>query len=136
MIKTLEWHQREFMAFVQQEMVRRTRNAAMFVQEQMVKSISRSQPTFRAASGRVTGLSPSAPGEPPKMVSRDLRNSIRHKVISTREGVIGIVGVFDPTISKQARFLEFGTSKMAARPFMKRAVFNHTRQIFRFLGEA
>lgn len=63
--------------------------------------------------------SPSAPGEPPAVVTSLLKNSISHRIEEDEEGrPSGVVG----TSVEYAWHLEFGTSKMKPRPFLVRAV--------------
>ena len=57
----------------------------------------------------------SAPGEPPAVVTRDLRGSIQASIEGTGRSVLGKV----KASAKHALPLEFGTRRMAARPFMK-----------------
>ncbi|HQM02115.1 MAG TPA: HK97 gp10 family phage protein [Ruminococcus flavefaciens] len=58
--------------------------------------------------------SPSAPGEPPAVVTGRLRASITHRVQVESGEVAGYVG----TNVEYAPDLEFGTSKILPRPFM------------------
>ena len=58
--------------------------------------------------------SPSAPGEPPAVVTGTLRASITHRLEEEDGDTVGYVG----TNVEYAPYLEFGTSRMAARPFM------------------
>ena len=60
--------------------------------------------------------SPSAPGEAPAVVTGTLRASIAHQVVEEDEQVVGYVGI--PSSVPYAKHLEFGTSRMAARPFL------------------
>ena len=54
--------------------------------------------------------------------------------IGARGNVIeGIVGVKRGK-AFYAKFLEFGTSKMAARPFLRPAIFNNAREIVRIIA--
>lgn len=69
----------------------------------------------KISRGNRGGGNPSDPGEPPKVVTGKLRSSIDHVI---RRGVTedqGIVG----TNNEYAPALEFGTSKMAPRPFFR-----------------
>ncbi|KPL70174.1 hypothetical protein ADN00_18920 [Ornatilinea apprima] len=59
----------------------------------------------------------SAPGEPPAVDSGNLANSIQSEVSMQANGPRGVVF----TNTEYAVGLEFGTRKMAARPFMKPA---------------
>lgn len=66
------------------------------------------------AQEHMTPESPSAPGEPPAVVTGTLKASIAHRVEDEDGQTVGIVG----TGVEYARPLEFGTSRMAARPFL------------------
>lgn len=69
-------------------------------------------------SGSISGKGhiPSLPGEPPNADTRELDTSIETKIISQTNPTVH-VEAFAP----HALPLEVGTSKMAARPFMKPA---------------
>ena len=70
--------------------------------------------------------SPSAPGQPPGVVTGTLRNSIFANVRITGKNRATIeVG----TRVKYAGFLEYGTSRMAPRPFMRNSIAKITPQI-------
>lgn len=65
-----------------------------------------------------------------------LKSAIGHQVTKGNFQVEGLVGVrhgFKRT--HVARFLEFGTSKMQARPFMRRAVFENKERIMAIFGK-
>lgn len=66
------------------------------------------------AKENMTPESPSAPGEPPAVVTGTLRASITHRVEEEGAETVGYVG----TNVEYAKPLEFGTSRMAARPFL------------------
>jgi len=66
--------------------------------------------------GNKTGKTPSSPGEPPRRRTGRLSGSIAHEVDWPK--LIARVG----TNLRYAKFLELGTSKMAARPFIRPAV--------------
>ena len=63
-----------------------------------------------------TGDQSSPPGQPPHLVTGEFAGSISHEFED--EGLTGIVGTNDPV----GRWLEFGTSKMAARPWLRPAL--------------
>ena len=65
--------------------------------------------------GRGTRFS-SPPGDPPFKRTGTLQGAIRMSRISARSYVIGV-----GRKAYYARYLEFGTAKMAARPFLRRA---------------
>jgi len=90
--------------------------------------------SFKPGSGRVYRRGSkihraSAPGEPPAVDTGRLRSSITHQVKAEGKKVIGRIG----TNVEYARSLEFGTNKMAARPFLRPIVINNRREIIRQL---
>jgi HK97 gp10 family phage protein len=56
----------------------------------------------------------SAPGDPPAVDTGRLRGSTQSEVMATSSGAFGIVSVN----TEYAAYLEFGTEKIAPRPFM------------------
>ena len=60
-----------------------------------------------------TGKNPSLPGEPPKKVTANLHDNIAYQV----QGSSVFVGVRE--VVKYALGLEYGTSKMAPRPWLR-----------------
>lgn len=101
------------------------------------QSLSRSQPLRVSASGEtVTGLDPSKPGEPPKMVTLRLRKSMTSKVRRTQREIIGSYGtnLKDETGFSYPRALELGTVKMAPRPFLRPPLKTQRRQILEILS--
>jgi len=70
-----------------------------------VKSVGRFQPTKTSAKGTKRGLDPSREGEPPKVVTAQLRQSIQGSV--RRLSATKIEGVLTAAIEYAAR-LEFG----------------------------
>lgn len=72
---------------------------------------------------------PSKPGEPPAVDTGRLRSSITHDVKVEGDEVIGLVG----TATEYGLYLELGTNKMAARPFLRPAVFNNKDEIIKQL---
>lgn len=69
----------------------------------------------------------SAPGQPPAVDTGRLRASITHEVRKEGDQIVGLVG----TNVEYAPHLEFGTNKMAARPFLRPALFNNVPEIKR-----
>jgi HK97 gp10 family phage protein len=67
----------------------------------------------------------SSPGDPPGKLSGKLRKSIRYKAIKEDGEHVLIVGSND----FKANWLEFGTSKMAARPFLFPTIDKHKSEI-------
>lgn len=64
---------------------------------------------------------PSMPGNPPAVDTGNLKNTIRYDVYKNEKEVYGVVGTTqkDPDYGN---YLEFGTSKMAPRPWLKPAM--------------
>lgn len=57
----------------------------------------------------------SAPGEPPAVDTGKLKNSIRSEQIAVTKAIVS-------ASAEYAAYLEFGTRRMAARPYMRPAV--------------
>lgn len=89
------------------------------------QEISVGQATRRTASGTLVGLEPSKPGYPPHVLTGRLRQSIAHAVTFEGQAVVGKVG----TNVEYAPFLEFGTRRMEARPFLRPTLFRERKRI-------
>ena len=70
----------------------------------------------------LSGQSPSSPGDPPGLDTGFLRNSVTVDSVTPTEAVIG-------PHADYAEHLEFGTSRMAARPFLRPALDEHEGEI-------
>lgn len=82
----------------------------------------------RYTKGRlVYGANPSKPGEPPHKQTGQLARSIAWE----RDGLVARVG----TNVKYSRYLELGTSRMAARPFLNRGLDEMSPQINAILSK-
>ncbi len=73
---------------------------------------------------------PSLPGRPPHKVTGSLLEGVAHEFRD--EGLTGVVGTDDPI----GRWLEFGTSKMAARPWLRPALSGVISRIEKFFGSS
>ncbi len=104
--------------------------ATVFVRDEVKKKLNRGQPTRTLRSGSVIGLDPSKPREPPKKITAQLQNSIRTKVIRRKNAIIGLV----VTNLKKGRWLEFGTSKMKPRPYLRPTLSEQRRKIGRVVA--
>jgi len=67
----------------------------------------------------------STPGQPPAKDTGTLGESIEYKVTEEGYDVVGLVG----STADYAIYLEFGTSKMAARPFLRPVLENKKKEI-------
>lgn len=78
---------------------------------------------------------PSLPGNPPAPDTGNLRNSIRYEVEVDGSEITGIIGTTqkDPPYGS---YLEYGTSKMAPRPWLKPAMEKNKEFIKKNLAQA
>jgi len=113
---SVRWYGDKFRKEIETKCLQNMETACLFLEGQIKKDISQGQP-------------PSKPGEPPHVLWGTLRRSITHEVEKSREGVIGRVG----SNEEYALFLEVGTSKMAARPFLRPGLAKNRRQIAQIL---
>lgn len=118
------------MARVGDELERNMKVAVIFVRDEVKKKLNRGQPTRTLRSGSIIGLDPSSPGEPPKKITAQLMNSIRTKVIRTTRRITGLVG----TNLKKGKWLEYGTSKMKPRPYLRPTITENRRKIGRIIA--
>ncbi len=72
----------------------------------------------------------SAPGQPPAIATSDLFKSIKISVGSEGRDIVGIVG----TDQKYGPMLEFGTRKMAPRPWLRRSFDNALPKVKQILS--
>jgi HK97 gp10 family phage protein len=81
----------------------------------------------RAAKESIVGPSNevSEPGDPPKIKTGRLRASITHRIVYEDAQVVGEVG----TNVEYGIYLEYGTSKMAPRPFLGPALDENAEEI-------
>jgi hypothetical protein len=105
----------------------------------VVKKLSIGQPVTRTKSGRLVGLGPSTPPDPPHVLTGRLRQSIAWEVERTETAVIGRVG----TNVVYARRLELGfvgtdaagrNINQAPRPYLRPSLEENRTEILRRLG--
>jgi len=77
----------------------------------------------------LSGKSPSAPGDPPGVVTGTLRRSITYEVERDAKGVTGRVG----TNLIYSLPLEFGCSRFSARPFLRPGLEKNKKEIAKIL---
>lgn len=92
----------------------------------------------KSMRGTGTPHIPSPPGEPPAVMTGKLRASITHEVLTRKEveGRVGIRGGTDPDTKNYGFYLEFGTSKMRKRPYLKPALNNNLNTISAKINDA
>ena len=79
-----------------------------------------------------SGAAPSAPGEPPARVTGELLDSVAYEVIESDRGLVVSVGAAAP----YAQALEYGTRRMAPRPFLRPSLAEMEEEIARIFKVA
>ena len=85
--------------------------------ERTAKTLMRDTPIDESKT-YARGHHPSQPGEAPAPDTGTLMRSVTHSVEATFDGAEGNVG----SNLEYAKYLEYGTSKMRARPFLSQAI--------------
>lgn len=112
----MEWHGDEFIKNLEQQLGDNLEKAAIYLKDRVKEAVNQSQPYERYIGENgvyYKGDDPSEPGEAPKKITGTLQRSITHKMSTDRQHAY--VG----SNLDYAYYLEFGTSKMAARPFLR-----------------
>lgn len=112
----IEWNGDQFLQDVERQLGDNLEKAAIYFKEQVKLAINRSQDRERSvgeAGVYYKGLDPSQPGEPPKKLVGFLQRSIAHAMSPDRQQAY--VG----TNLDYGLYLELGTSKMEARPYLR-----------------
>lgn len=86
-------------------------------------------------NNKTIGHNPSLPGNAPAPDTGNLRNSIRYEVHNEGKTIYGIVGTTqkDPPYGE---YLEYGTSKMAPRPWLRPAMIKNEDWVRRSITKA
>ena len=131
-VRIVSWNPTNAINLIGLEMERRLERAALLVERTAIQKISRGQPVRRLPGGRLVGLSPSLPGEPPKVLYGRLRQSIGHIVRRVGNVVVALVG----SNVVYARALELGRPpNLAARPYLRPSLDENQAEIAAILGE-
>jgi len=121
-VSTIKWDLQKAQGAALLALERGITRATLLLESRVVDSINIGQPVKRLKSGRLVGLDPSKPGEPPHVLYGRLKQSITHQVEVAEKEVIGRVG----TNVEYARALELGFEgkgrKLAARPYLRPAL--------------
>ena len=117
-VELRNWRGKDLEALAKLTMAKRLEAAAILLQNEIKQDIS--EPSNK-------GATPSAPGEPPHKDTGRLRASISREI--NAEELIARVG----SNLAYAKFLELGTVKMAARPFLRKAFWEHMDKLKRIL---
>lgn len=110
----IKWNGPQVVASTEIEVRKRLTACAILVSNQAKRLISTPYPP------------PSVPEEPPHRRTGRLRSSVTYEV-KDRTAFVG-------TNVKYGRWLELGTSKIAARPWLRRALIEMTPQIMKIMG--
>jgi phage gpG-like protein len=123
MADNLNWQGDRAVAQIKAELHRRVQMASVVVYNQARELVSKEGaaiPSKRRGKLKY-GKMPSRPGEPPHVQTGNLRRMIAFEV----RGLIGRVGTNVP----YARILELGGRTMAARPWLRRALFERANAV-------
>jgi hypothetical protein len=140
---TIKWHGDKIRGKLRTELRKRVSKCAGLVKREAIGLVGTSGTTqrtgqtkrrrggvlkvYRKRSKRLNAAV-SAPGEPPRMQTGRLKRSVKVKIM---KGIRGRVYSRDP----KAHLLEFGTVKMAARPWLNVALANMRAAIQSVLAE-
>jgi HK97 gp10 family phage protein len=116
MAGNVQWSGDKFLSDVEKTLGENLEKAAIYYKSEVKKALNRSQERERYvgdAGVYYHGLDPSAPGEAPKKLTGYLQRSIAHEMSADKQ--VAFVG----SALDYAFFLEMGTSKMQARPFLR-----------------
>ena len=117
------WRGKDVQAQIRAEMGRRLKACAIEVTKRARQHLSVAGTGEKSAGGvvpsqgkkkKVYGAFPSQPGEPPHKQTGRLRGSVFYEVVDLAARV--------GTNLRYGRWLELGTSKMAARPWLRRSL--------------
>ncbi len=137
----IEWHGERVMGKLRAQLTRGLKSTARKLQTHTRRLVSRTQPIIITANGRARGMNPSKEGEPPKIVTRQLRRGIRTRVESSKKVIRVVLGVIGPA-SAYALRLERGyvgadslgrVFVQGPRPYLSRAA-KETKGMFDALG--
>ena len=117
----LIWHGKATEFRIKAGMQKNLTAAAIYVVRKVKESLAIAGPTKTSP-----GTPASLPGEPPRRRTGRLARSITHEVTPTTARV--------GTNVKYGKYLETGTSKMAARPYLRPAVIKNRRMIKKILN--
>ncbi len=128
----VKWNDAPIFRSTKKDIVSRMGLVVQVLRAEVIKDISRTQSYHRTSGGHRVGLDPSKPGEPPKRLHGDLMRSI---VTDVQEEGTAVRGRYGSTQTKKAIGLEFGTSKLGARPFLRPPLLRNRDRVQRMLSE-
>lgn len=126
---SVNFNPKRFKGLLNDELSKNMGIAVVYLRDQVKLKLNRGQPTRTTPGGNIIGLNPSKPGEPPKKITAQLQNSIQGEVETTKNSISGSVG----SNLDKSQHLEFGTSKMKPRPFLRPTLRENRQKIFEIL---
>lgn len=135
----VSWTPENVVAATVQQLERGMTRSMLTVHATAVKKLSIGQAVTRTKSGRLVGLGPSTPPDPPHVLTGRLRQSIAWEVTVEPNAVVGRVG----TNVVYARRLELGfvgtdaagrNINQAPRPYLRPSLEENRAEIIRLLG--
>ena len=127
-IGNVNWNGDEFLASATTEVERVIARSVVKMQDHARQIVSRTS----GPTATNPGASPSRPGEPPHIRTGTLRASIDQETFRRAGEFVGRMG----TNLDYGRFLETGTRKMAARPYLRPTLDAHRLRILADLKAA
>ena len=113
----VEWYGDEFSKELEKTIGENIEKAAIYFKGKVKEALNVTGNPYRYALGNkgpwYRNLNPSSPGEPPHKMLGDLQRSIAHEM--TQDKSTAYVG----TNVEYGYYLEIGTSKMEARPYLR-----------------
>jgi len=116
MANNVEWSGDKFLSGLEKQMGDNLEKAAIYLKGKVKEALNRSEQYQRFVGDHgvwYKGEDPSGPGSPPKKITGSLQRSVAHEMGPGRQEA------FVGSNIDYALFLELGTSKMAARPFLR-----------------
>jgi len=140
----MKFHTKEVIRSIEQAAAQRMEEAVIHVREVTIDTLGQpgtgrvythyfwSDASGRLRRGRERGKphQASAPGEPPAVDTGELRQSVRWTIEGSGTEVTGTVG----TKKKHGKMLEFGTTKIKARPWLHPSFLKSLDKVKQILG--
>jgi HK97 gp10 family phage protein len=127
----VEWNGDRFLAEVDENLSANLEKAAIYFKGKVKEALNRSQPYERYKGEKGVyyhGEDPSQPGEAPKKITGFLQRSIAHAMSGDKKQA------FVGTNLDYGLYLETGTVKMAARPFLRSTLLKEREKIARIIA--
>jgi HK97 gp10 family phage protein len=128
---SITWDGEKYLKNLEADLGNNLEKAAIFLKGKVKEALNRSEEYQRFVGDHgiwYKGEDPSSPGSPPKKITGALQRSIAHEMGPDRkEAFVG-------SNVEYALYLELGTSKMAARPFLRSTLMKERDAIARIIA--